>query len=493
MAKIPRWRLQIKGAWLIKIDDTAVSTISDAQTAFMALKTAGISSITFLFSHPEIQQDISHDELHIVSLALFTQHIHDQSNHCWDFCSTVAEYLCKAPPYNIVESGDVLNYVSHAMRLTCRKFLNQNNWSDWQGLKYLQLDQYDAQRMFGEPVAVTQEDAIFHLVGTYAIKAVNDRKKACCVCDGSTCSGMVHILAETYANCVDQTSSCLFYAISAAENMLIFGIDVSNAFAKAPSPKQGYFVCPDKAFHEWWVQHKGRSPIPDGHVIPILLTMQGYPESPRLWEKRADSILRKLGLKPTVHEPCLYSGIIHSNGALLKRQIDDFAIAAPDAKTADILLDMINKLKIPVKRQGYLDMYNGIDILQTRHYIKISVRLFVNKVFEHHLSTWMKSAYLSPTRSTPLPTDAMFMKKFNSSTGDPDPLVQQKLTKTMQLNYQLGFGELIWAMTTCQLNLAFTSVKLSQSNSCPHEIHFRSLKHALKYLYNSKDGGLYFW
>jgi len=45
---------------------------------------------------------------------------------------------------------------------------------------------------------------------------------------------------------------------------------------------------------------------------------------------------------------------------------DRAAIAAPDAKTADILLDMIDdKLKIPVKRQGYLDMYNGINVLQT--------------------------------------------------------------------------------------------------------------------------------
>ena len=90
----------------------------------------------------------------------------------------------------------------------------------------------------------------------------------------------VWFLAKTYANCVDQTSSHLFYAISAAENMLIFGADMSNAFAEAPPPKQGFFICPDKAFHEWWVHHKGRPSIPDGYVIPILLAMQGRPESP---------------------------------------------------------------------------------------------------------------------------------------------------------------------------------------------------------------------
>jgi hypothetical protein len=41
--------------------------------------------------------------------------------------------------------------------------------------------------------------------------------------------------------------------------------------------------------------------------------------------------------------------------------------------------------------------------------------------------------------------------------------------------------------------MAYTSVKLSQANSCPHDHHFHGVKHALKYLYSTKDNGLYFW
>jgi hypothetical protein len=51
-----------------------------------------------------------------------------------------------------------------------------------------------------------------------------------------------------------------------------------------------------------------------------------------------------------VHEPCLYSGTIAGKCVILKRQVDDFAIAAPDAKTGGILLDMLdNKLIISIK------------------------------------------------------------------------------------------------------------------------------------------------
>jgi hypothetical protein len=142
-----------------------------------------------------------------------------------------------------VDDGDVLNYVTWVMKLTRGKLLQQDDWTDWQEPEYLQLDQYDTQGMFGNPVAPTDKDVIFHLVWTYAVKAVDGHKKARCVCDGSTCSGMVRVLAETYANCIDQTSARLFYAVAAAENLLVFGADVSNAFAEAlPQNKDSSFA-----------------------------------------------------------------------------------------------------------------------------------------------------------------------------------------------------------------------------------------------------------
>jgi hypothetical protein len=85
------------------------------------------------------------------------------------------------------------------------------------------------------------------------------------------------------------------------------------------------------------------------------------------------------------------------------------------------------------------------------------------------------------------------MKKFNSATGDPDKKAQAKLAKDMMLLYRSRVGELIWAMTTCRPDLVYVAVKLSQANHCPHNHHFHGLRHALKYLYVTKDDGIYFW
>jgi hypothetical protein len=48
-------------------------------------------------------------------------------------------------------------------------------------------------------------------------------------------------------------------------------------------------------------------------------------------------------------------------------------------------------------------------------------------------------------------------------------------------------------MTTCHPDLAYVAVKLSQANHCPHKHHYHGLRHALKYLYVTKDDGIYFW
>lgn len=210
--RIHYWRTNIRGAWLIAINGTIITSIADAQNAFEQLRLSQAKEATLTFAHPEVSRDISNKGLPILSTEDFSQATLDQLNNRKD--------ILYRKSYDVVDSGHVLNYTTKVSRLTRGKLLQQQDWDDWHQSEYLQLDQYDSQGMFGEPTAVTTDDAIFHLVWTYNIKAADGRKKARCVCDGSTRSGHVKILDETYANCVDQTSARLFYAVTAAENLL---------------------------------------------------------------------------------------------------------------------------------------------------------------------------------------------------------------------------------------------------------------------------------
>jgi hypothetical protein len=63
----------------------------------------------------------------------------------------------------------------------------------------------------------------------------------------------------------------------------------------------------------------------------------------------------------------------------------------------------------------------------------------------------------------------------------------------MKLSYRSAIGELIWAMTTCQPDIAYNTVCVSQYSCTPHALHYHGIKHILKYLHATKDDGIFFW
>ena len=294
------------------------------------------------------------------------------------------------------------------------------------------------------------------------------------------------MLDHTYAACVDHKKSWIFYALAAAENLLIYGADVTNAFGDAPPPKQGLQILPDKAFKDWWTIHKRRPPLPAGHVIPVLAAIQGHPEAPRLWARYADKILRNLKLTPTIHEPCLYSGMVDGARVLLKRQVDDFEVATASPRVAALVFDEINDyLTFPLKRMGLVTLFN---VHQTRDYIKISVETYLERICEKHLMTWMSTTQVKPT--TPLPNRREFIRGFLLAVGSDDETIQKVLADEMGLGYRSGVGESIFALVTARPDIAYAVTRLSQHNQRPHRLHFVGLRHLLRYLYDTRTDGI---
>jgi hypothetical protein len=148
---------------------------------------------------------------------------------------------------------------------------------------------------------------------------------------------------------------------------------------------------------------------------------------------------------------------------------------------------------MPIKCQGLLDMFNGVNLVQTKHCIKIDCHTYINKLCMKFLCTWLNKVPLTENCPTPLPSNGDRLKEFNAAIGSDNPKEQAALKTSMQIKYRGGVGKLIWAMTTCRPDIAFPSVKLSQLNSRPAKIHYHSLKHAIRYLYINHNDGLYFW
>ena len=97
---------------------------------------------------------------------------------------------------------------------------------------------------------------------------------------------------------------------------------------------------------------------------------------------------------------------------------------------------------------------------------------------------------MTTNRPAPLLMDPTFMQRFLLAVGDPDTKVQAKLRKDNGFKYRTGVGEVIYAMSTCRLDLSFAAIKCSQSSACPHADHYKALKQTLRYMYATREEGI---
>jgi hypothetical protein len=173
----------------------------------------------------------------------------------------------------------------------------------------------------------------------------------------------------------------LFYALSTALGLVIVFADTKNAYQQSPPPTEPCYLEIDDAYRSWYCKQFGNDIDPRKYVVPVHKALQGHPEAGVLWEKMIVSILegKELNFRSTTHERNLYRGTIDGETVLVCRQVDDFAIASRSRAAADKLIATINK-HVTTDNQGIgirgddgmHSRYNGVDIHQTRDYVKLS-------------------------------------------------------------------------------------------------------------------------
>ena len=135
-----------------------------------------------------------------------------------------------------------------------------------------------------------------------------------------------------------------------------------------------------------------------------------------------------------------------------------------------------------IKRQDLVMLFDGVDVLQSCHYIKLLAETYTEKRDAKHLNVWNKTVQMMAVRALPMPTNDTFMKAFTNAEGDTDKSKQQELQAKHKFGYQSGIGELIYGMITCRPDISTVTVNCAQHSAAPADIHFQGGKHAIKYV-----------
>jgi hypothetical protein len=174
---------------------------------------------------------------------------------------------------------------------------------------------------------------------------------------------------------------------------------------------------------------------------------------------------------------------------LFLRQVDDFAVAASTITQArQIIKDIGDNLIVPLNDLGQLQKFNGVNILQTKHYIKVSCEDYLQKILTQHDWTTL------PASIKPLPMQSN--SKYHADLEAPLPPLDTDKQNTYQtqagFSYRAAIGELIYALITARPDISYSTTKLAQYSANPHPIHYTAVKQVFAYLNMTKTHGLIF-
>ena len=163
-----------------------------------------------------------------------------------------------------------------------------------------------------------------------------------------------------------------------------------------------------------------------------------------------------------------------------------------DADIGKHLINAIDQhMRIRIKYQGQLQMFNGMDIVQTRYYIKIHCGTYLRKALGNH--SHLVADAKSKLYPIPYPADHAYTTKLDLAVPPATEAEQRRLSNEMKINYRQVIGLWIWPMIKCRPNISFNISKLSQSLANPAREHYEAIKHVSQYLAMTIDEGLYFW
>ena len=509
-ARIPKWRSQLRGAILRKVDNVEIKNIKDVVQTIEKLKlrlsnkrsNEKMVNLQFvMLEKVAVHPQKGVPQLYFDQLNVIATH-HMEMKEDGDVKATYEErietpkadwqsQIRQLSNENANENIAIQKDAKVVEKLTRRILMQRDDWNEWRRSEEKQLEQYKQQGMFGDPEPRPNKANILSLLWTYLVKADGTKKARCC-CNGNPGRKGSITLAHTYAACVEQPAQRVYWGLVALRNFIAIGADASNAFAEAPPPKAPLYVLVDKPYREWYKRKHGID-VPKGSVLRVHHAIQGHPEAPRLWSQFIDEIIQtKLHLTPTTHEKCLYHGTIDGEEVYFLRQVDDFSVAAKNESICNIVINEISKyLKAPLKNLGPVERFNGVEIEQTEYYIKIHNVQYIEKILKRH--GWLNDVYNSPNLPVPMRSESKYLHELENAKGPENDKEKQKLEIEMNFNYRQALGEVLYAMVTCRPDISIAVTKLSQYSQNPSEIHYVALKNIFRYLRITKRDGIIYW
>ena len=276
---------------------------------------------------------------------------------------------------------------------------------------------------------------------------------------------------EVFAPVANYGTFRLGIAIAAHYGFTVRTFDVTAAFAQSKMEEELYIKLPE-GYEEFGRKYMKKEDtllkITNRTVLKLRTTLQGVKQGARNWYSEFSSKMESLGLTVSIHEPCLFFKITDSYVIILILWVDDYMWVAPNSEEAN---DILNKVNSAYKTRETHGVLLGMNITNRKDGIFISSRDYIErKCLEFGIN-----ANSIPCQQ-PMDVNLQLLK---SDTCSSDPFLEI-------------IGSLIHAVNTTRIDVAFPVGVLARFGNCYNEKHQDAAVRVLRYLYTTKDKGIYF-
>ncbi len=269
-------------------------------------------------------------------------------------------------------------------------------------------------------------------------------------------------LQNTYAPVADLMVLFWMCSMAVKHKTDIYQLDVTTAFLNAPLDEPRLMRIPE-----------GLDADRTRYVCKLKRAIYGLRISPRLWYLTMGKTLTDLGLKQSVHEPCLFYSINEKRFVLLALYVDDLLITGTDGDRIRSIRQRLGEI-YTIKDLGIATKFLGMEIKRdnTTHSLTITQTDYISEL--------IRTMKLDEANEKPTPM-ARFGNFPTTKTSDYLP---------NETEYRSIIGKLQFVASHTRPDIAYAVNCCARYQQAPERIHWKLTQRILRYLKGTKELGL---
>lgn len=264
--------------------------------------------------------------------------------------------------------------------------------------------------------------------------------------------------SETFSPVVRYSSIRLLLSLAVRHDLDIDQMDVVTAFLQSELKEEIYMKIPEGCKSD------------TRKVYRLKKSIYGLKQASRVWNRKLDETLKKIGLTQSKTEPCIYFKTQNGEKTYVAIYVDDILIFSNNQRSKEYIKERLSKC-FKMKDLGPAHYILGMKLTRDRE----NGKLWLNQ--NSYIEDMLKKFNMDQCNpiSTPIDINQKITKNMCPTTED-------EINEMKTIPYQEAVGSIMYAAQVTRPDIAYAVGVLSRFNKNYGKAHWQAVKRIFRYL-----------